>query len=395
MNETISLSRMPKLYFSHKEEYDESFLQSAKSASEFGGECVNSLESELCKKFNRKYAVATLTGTMALYLAYRCARILSYKNVLMPSWTHPACIDQALANGHDVFLNDIQTSDCSMKLENKFAKFDADIKRVFGILNKAQTRVAESFDNDGNRTLASKFLQQIYLSQLEYETNIGNPEVNQVSKFVKATIKAIDSNKTSFTELEADLLEKMLGNERYLDADGEFNSQKIYDTFNSAEKASIAAIQDVYKSLEEKASFTAAVIRGKRITPRNNYVHLNVIAQDGAQDLMTSPSEIQTYSNGMNPSTRGQSLTERTGTVSPLNFDVYASASRGAKFVLMDYHLTEPIRTARRTINATKKLLQGDKVRIDKNEREIINAIEEGFEEATMNLLTNSYMQTA
>ena len=49
------------MYFSHKEEYDESFLQSAKSASEFGGECVNSLESELCKKFNRKYAVATLT----------------------------------------------------------------------------------------------------------------------------------------------------------------------------------------------------------------------------------------------------------------------------------------------------------------------------------------------
>jgi len=275
------------------------------------------------------------------------------------------------------------------------AKFDADIKRVFGILNKAQKSVAESFDNNGNRTLASKFLQQIYLSQLEYETNIGNPEVNQVSKFVKATIKAIDSNKTSFTELEADLLEKMLADKRYLDADGEFNSQKIYDTFNSAEKASIAAIQDVYKSLEEKASFTAAVIRGKRITPRNNYVHLNVIAQDGAQDLMTSPSEIQTYSNGMNPSTRGQSLTERTGTVSPLNFDVYASASRGAKFVLMDYHLTEPIRTARRTINATKKLLRGDKVRIDKNEREIINAIEEGFEEATMNLLTNSYMQTA
>ena len=133
MNETISLSRMPKLYFSHKEEYDESFLQSAKSASEFGGECVNSLESELCKKFNRKYAVATLTGTMALYLAYRCARILSYKNVLMPSWTHPACIDQALANGHDVFLNDIQTSDCSMKLENKFAKFDADILLSVGL----------------------------------------------------------------------------------------------------------------------------------------------------------------------------------------------------------------------------------------------------------------------
>jgi len=275
------------------------------------------------------------------------------------------------------------------------AKFDADIKRVFGVLNKAQTRVAESFNNDGNRTLASKFLQQIYLSQLEYETNIGNPEVNQASKFVKATIKAIDSNKTSFTELESDLLEKMLGDKRLIDADGEFNSQKIYDTFNEAERESIAAIQNVYKSFEEKASFTAAVIRGKRIIPRNNYVHLNVLAQDGPQDLMTSPSEIQTYSNGMNPSTRGKSLTERTGTVSPLNFDVYASASRGAKFVLMDYHLTEPIRTARRTINATKKLLQGDKVRIDKNEREIINAIEEGFEEATMNLLTNSYMQTA
>jgi hypothetical protein len=71
------------------------------------------------------------------------------------------------------------------------------------------------------------------------------------------------------------------------------------------------------------------------------------------------------------------------------NFDVFASAQRGAKFVLMDFHLTEPIRTARKTINKTIESLG----RIDKDKRRIINAINNSFEETVENLVKNSYIE--
>jgi hypothetical protein len=60
----------------------------------------------------------------------------------------------------------------------------------------------------------------------------------------------------------------------------------------------------------------------------------------------------------MRPSTKAKSLIERTGKVSPLNFDVFASAQRGAKFVLLDYNLTNPITTSRMTLNQTEANLQ-------------------------------------
>jgi hypothetical protein len=77
--------------------------------------------------------------------------------------------------------------------------------------------------------------------------------------------------------------------------------------------------------------------------------------------------------------------------VSPLNFDVFASAQKGAKFVLMDFHLTEPIRTARKTINKTIASLG----KVDKDKKRIINAINNSFEESVENLVNNSYMETS
>ena len=86
-------------------------------------------------------------------------------------------------------------------------------------------------------------------------------------------------------------------------------------------------------------------------------------AQKGANienslGVASGQSYIEQFNKGLKPSTKAKSLIKRTGSVSPLNFNVYASASRGSKGVLLDFHMTEPIKTARRTINEAEKFLK-------------------------------------
>jgi hypothetical protein len=296
----------------------------------------------------------------------------------------------------DQLFGDFKTKDIFNSILNKAAegeaKFSAELKKVQNILEKAEEKVAKSFKLDPNKTLMSKFKMMTYMIQLEFESNKGNKEVNPAANYLKATIKHIDAGKSQFAEREAEMLQDILN--QYSDADGNIDNEKLYNSFNQAEKDAIKDIRGVNESLREKAEYTAAIIRGDRISPLNNYVHLNVLHEHQPNDLTAGSAFITEYNDSMRPSTKAKSLIARTGKVSPLNFDVFASAQRGAKFVLMDYNLTEPIRTARKTINQTVANLEQEG-RIPKEKREIINAINSAFEEAIENLLTNTYVSTS
>jgi hypothetical protein len=296
----------------------------------------------------------------------------------------------------DQLFGDFKTKDIFNSILNKAAegeaKFSAELKKVQNILEKAEEKVAKSFKLDPNKTLMSKFKMMTYMIQLEFESNKGNKEVNPAANYLKATIKHIDAGKSQFAEREAEMLQDILN--QYSDADGNIDNEKLYNSFNQAEKDAIKDIRGVNESLREKAEYTAAIIRGDRISPLNNYVHLNVLHEHQPNDLTSGSAFITEYNDSMRPSTKAKSLIARTGKVSPLNFDVFASAQRGAKFVLMDYNLTEPIRTARKTINQTVANLEQEG-RIPKEKREIINAINSAFEEAIENLLTNTYVSTS
>ena len=296
----------------------------------------------------------------------------------------------------DQLFGDFKTKDIFNSVLNKAAegeaKFSAELKKVQNILEKAEEKVAKSFKLDPNKTLMSKFKMMTYMIQLEFESNKGNKEVNPAANYLKATIKHIDAGKSQFAEREAEMLQEILN--EYSDADGNIDNEKLYNSFNQAEKDAIKDIRSVNESLREKAEYTAAIIRGDRINPLNNYVHLNVLHEHQPNDLTTGSAFVTEYNDSMRPSTKAKSLIARTGKVSPLNFDVFASAQRGAKFVLMDYNLTEPIRTARKTINQTVANLEQEG-RIPKEKRDIINAINSAFEEAIENLLTNTYVSTS
>ena len=296
----------------------------------------------------------------------------------------------------DQLFGDFKTKDIFNAVLNKAAEgeaqFKAELKKVQNILEKAEEKVAKSFKLDPNKTLMSKFKMMTYMIQLEFESNKGNKEVNPAANYLKATVKHIDEGKSQFGERDAEMLQEIL--DKYTDANGNIDNEKLYNSFNQAEKDAIKDIRGVNESLREKAEYTAAIIRGDRITPLNNYVHLNVLHEHQPNDLTNGTAFVNEYNDSMRPSTKAKSLIARTGKVSPLNFDIFASAQRGAKFVLMDYNLTEPIRTARKTINQMTANLEKNG-RIPKEKRQILNAINSALEETIDNLLTNNYISNS
>ena len=296
----------------------------------------------------------------------------------------------------DQLFGDFKTKDIFNAVLNKVsegeARFKTDLKRVQNILEKAEEKVAKSFGLNPDKTLMSKFKMMTYMIQLEYDSNQGSKQVNPAAEYLRATIKHIDEGKSQFGERDANMLQEIL--DKYIDSEGNIDNDKLYKSFNEAEKSAIKDIRGVNESLREKAEYTAAIIRGDRINPLTNYVHLNVLHEHQPNDLTSGVAFVNDYNNAMRPSTKAKSLIERTGKVSPLNFDIFASAQRGAKFVLMDYNLTEPIRTARKTIKQTIFNFE-EEGRIPKEKREIINAIDSAFEEATENVLTNNFVSNS
>jgi hypothetical protein len=271
------------------------------------------------------------------------------------------------------------------------AQFQKSLTELNNKLEKAQDAVAKSFKYDANKTLMSKFKMMTYMVQLEHDSNPDSKQVNPAAEYLKKTIDHIRKGKSSFSERDAAMLEEI--QDTYTDADGNIDNQALYDSFNDAEKAAIRTIQKINEDLREKAVYTAAIIRGDKINPLNNYVHLNVLHEHRPDEAVSGVAFIDSYNDSIRPSTKAKSLIARTGKVAPLNFDVFASANRGAKFVLMDYYLTEPIRTARKTINETSKLMEEKGV--TKQQRDIFNAIDRVFEEAVDNLLTDNFTSTS
>jgi hypothetical protein len=293
----------------------------------------------------------------------------------------------------DQIFGDFKTKDIFNSVFNQSAinqeRYQADIKKIFGRIDKAQNSVAKTYLRNPNGLVRSKFKQMIYSIQLEAESNLGNPEVNQAGAYIKKTIEAIMDGKTTFTKRDADMLNEIYNE---FEVNGEIDINELYDSFSKVEKASIKEIQDINIELQEKAVFTSAVIRGDRMNPRNNYTHLNVITAAG-KDNLAAPSEAQKILQSLRPSTKANSLIERTGNVAPLNFDYYASASRGAKGVLLDFYMTEPIRTAHRTLDRTKESLKDGSNMMPGNQREKFNAIRDSFDEVIGNLYVNAFNQ--
>ena len=268
------------------------------------------------------------------------------------------------------------------------AAFNSELAKINDKLEKAKLDVAESLGQDPNGVTMSAFKTMTYLLQLEKNSNPDSKQVNNAVDFINETLSQIEKGSSTYTEMDAEFLQDIL--DKYTDKEtGQIDNKKLYNSFNAAEKAAIKTIQEVNDSMTEKAVYTAGIIRGDKINPIANYVPHVVLEEAIPGKEITGANDVANFSNSRKPSTKAKNLVERTGAVTAISFNPYKSTQNAAKNVLLDFHMTEPIRTARMTINETRKRMEEEG--IDAQQRMFLNAISNAFEEATQNVLASSF----
>jgi hypothetical protein len=291
-------------------------------------------------------------------------------------------IDQALSVGQstDIFDSVLRGIAEAEQIYN------FDLRAINKRITAVENAVLKSLKYDGNKAIESSVKQMIYLLNLEYKSNEGNTQVNPVIDFINETI----ANKKT-DKVEKERLNKI--KKEYFDGK-KLKEKKLYDSFNKAEKESIKEIQKINAELGSKALYTAGVVRGDRIDLLNNYVHHVVIDEkfDGSE-VKNVESQIKDFVDSRKPTTKAKSLIQRTGKVTPLNFDIYNSASRGAKYTLMDFYLTEPITTVRETLKRTEEKLKEKGIYDEKSD--IFEGIEALLEQDIETTLTNNIASSA
>ena len=299
----------------------------------------------------------------------------------------------------DQVFGDFKTQDIFNSIFKRSAEASAsytkDIKEIQAKIEKAEQSVLKSFNRNPNKTQASKYKQMSYLIQQEFLSNPESNQVNSVEDFLKSTIKRINQETTSYTDNDAKMLQEIL--DTYTENGTKtFDNVALYESFNVAERNSIRTLEEINKSLTERAVYTANIIRGNKITPLKNYTHLSVIPDVAKGDIVETETSMisDMFNKYLKPSTKAKSLIQRTGKASPLNFDVYSSVQRGSKYTLMDFHLTDPIRTARRTLNEIEKSLSDKDGNMPTDARRKFNAIRDASVESIENLLSNSLTQS-
>jgi hypothetical protein len=279
-------------------------------------------------------------------------------------------------------------------ISSAYSQFASNLKRVENRLDDAYNNILKSHGGNPLETLMSSYKITAYMIQNEFDSNKGSNQVNKASDFLKATIKQIYAGESHLSEKNAQMLQEVLNwVNTFTDADGNVDTEAMLKSMSKAERDAIGVVRDINDSLTEKAMFTASVIRGEKIKPLNNYIHLQVMKNNyNSEDNTVNESESMMFSDARKPSSKAKNLVERTGDVSPINFDIFSSAQRGARFVLLDYHMTPAIRTARKTLAETKKRLENeDGIIQDKKTRQVNSAINNVFEEVLKNTLSNTF----
>jgi GNAT superfamily N-acetyltransferase len=294
---------------------------------------------------------------------------------------------------YDQILGDFNTKsvyDATFKIiGSAYASFDSFVKSKQKTIDNAFDKVSKSFKNKGNDVLMSKYKMTAYLLQLEYLSNPESNKVNPAIDFLDATIKKIRKNQTTYSERDAEMLQEII--DKYA-PDGEIDIDKLYNSFNQAEKDAIETIQDINAEMTEKAEYIAGVLRGEKFTPINNYIHHDVMVESSVTDSMADADAISNFNSRMNPSTRAKSLMERTPGAKAIEFDITKSVKQAVSSQAMDYYLTAPIRTVRKTLNEAEKMLDADRT-VTSEQNKIFNAVKSGIERSIETTLISSFSE--
>jgi hypothetical protein len=249
-------------------------------------------------------------------------------------------IDNVIKNykGFEIFNNGIK----------QIAQGESSYKTDLNTMNsdKLKNELVKSMGGDFNKVIESGFKMTMYLRQLEHESNPGSKKSPPAMAFVEKTIEASMSGKHPMNEKSAKLLKKL--SELY-STDGNIDSKKIWDSFSPAEKKVVEGIRKLYDALTPYAQKVASEIHDQPFDPFENYT--TIITQNtsrGAEQVLNEKGKLNA-AIGITPAgsikTKAGQIEERTGQASAINFDPFSSANKAVRNVMLDYHMTLPLRT--------------------------------------------------
>jgi hypothetical protein len=290
----------------------------------------------------------------------------------------------------DELFGDFKAKDIFNSLFNSLAqnqqRYALELEKINQRLEDALNKIAKSYGNNENKIVESKMKMAIYRIQKEFQANPGNPSVNPAIEYINETIKAIKGGNTNYGDEDAKMLEKIAKD--YSDGNGGIDAKKLENSFNTSEQEAIDLFDKINKEVEDKAIFTGDVIRGDKVKLLNEYNHISVLPTKG-QEADPIADVMSKFDSKNVVSTKAKSLIERTPEAKAINFDIFSTVQRGAKFVLMDYYLTNPVRVARKTINTTRKMMEENGT-LTEDTNTIIDVINDALELALKSSLDQS-----
>lgn len=276
------------------------------------------------------------------------------------------------------------------RLAKSYSKYESDLaKNVTSKLDAAEVLLSKTkiptIQRQRNDIQRSKVKIMAYRLQREFESNPGNKQVASANSFIEETIKAMERREANsrLNKQEIKILKEIQN--KFL-VDGEISLDKIEKSFTNNEKKALDLIDEIGVYLEPKAVFTSSVIRGGKIKPINNYVHHSVMNKDKVEDVNNKKDRM------VKPSTKAGTLRERTPGAKPINFDPISSTLSGATETLLDYHMTETVKTVNASIKKAKDQIY-DNEDSSNISKEAIVALEESVDEVMSKTFSNSFVE--
>jgi len=231
------------------------------------------------------------------------------------------------------------------------------------ILNRIEDKLKNAtalLSRNQNERFIQKAKIMVFQIQREYDSNVGNKEVNQAKDWINATIKDKD---TALDERDIRELEKI--RDRYL-TDGQVDAKKLYDSLTANEKKALEIIDGVYDELTFMARMDAAV-QGMPFIHRENYIHL---PKSGTKTSEISNDFEPLFDSFMNASVKNKAAIQRTGKTHSISFDPVSNAYSASRKIVVGYHMYPVIKSTRIAFSGLKNRAE------TRFEKDLVNELE-------------------
>ena len=260
------------------------------------------------------------------------------------------------------------------------SKFGAEVDKLAEKILYIDNKIDNKFIGNPNKIAEFKWRVMTYLLQRERDSNPSKESTTFSGKqALEAQIDGIKKREISYYDKKDQVIfEKILSDKSIQDENGEISAEKLFNSLDPLQKEMIKVVDKTNEVVYEKALHAGATIGGSRPTMYNNYIRHDTVY---ANEKQANQAVSKIFNRFKSASIKAGTLQERTEGVKNINFDPLAATLNGARETLLDFHMTNPVKTIQRTIN--KAIYKAsNEPEINEEHLESLIAVRDAFNEA-------------